>query len=267
MAKRRMFLCELLQSDDFSSLPIQSQILYIHLNLDADDDGLLGKPNSIVRFLGIPKKYLTILAERGYILCFDSGVIAITHWLLHNKIRRDRYTETRFIKEISSLRIIRNSYIKADECEAGQGVPAFFDNQSATEDSIVEVSSEKDNEEKDSLAEGSQNYGSRKKDSDDFSTQKCGKPHEEGDDEEFYKFDGDAEFRKSLSEEEILKYVKILRSIKLCFISKKALSEYDRFVTYNEKRGWVGKNGEKILDKYEIYIEEWLKRKKEFFFE
>ena len=103
MAKRRMLHPDLLQSDDFISLSSQTQLLYVHLNLLADDDGVVNNHLSVMRMLGIGKTKLAPLIEKGYILKLKCGLLVITHWRLHNKIRPDRYQTTRFPEVFSEI--------------------------------------------------------------------------------------------------------------------------------------------------------------------
>jgi hypothetical protein len=183
--------------------------------------------------------------------------VAITHWLLNNNIRRDRYTGTRFIKEISKLSVVNKIYKKTDECQAGQGIPAFFDNHFATQDSI-----EKESEIKSTEDVSRSDYGSRKEDSAEFSTAPCGKLENELTNEKSTEL---SLYRKSLDRRETLNYLSFLQEVRLYFLSLKRTSEYERFVKYNEKRLWLGKDGENVRDNYRKYVDEWLEKKKEFF--
>lgn len=105
MAKRRMFNTDVVNTDDFRSMPRDTQLLYFYLGLSADDDGFVSWPKIVLRILGIRQNHLNLLAEKGYIRLFDSGVCLICDWQAHNYIRRDRYTPTRCQKEKESLGI------------------------------------------------------------------------------------------------------------------------------------------------------------------
>ena len=54
----------LIESDEFCSLPHASQALYFHLNMAADDDGMVGNPGRIIRSLKIAKKYYESLGYK-----------------------------------------------------------------------------------------------------------------------------------------------------------------------------------------------------------
>lgn len=262
MGKRRMFLAELIKSDRFYSLPSPAQTLYIHLNLDADDDGFVGNPKAIARSLNIKYTYLDTLIDRGYLIEFESGVVAVTHWNLHNKIRRDRYTATRFYEEYSRLEIKGGIYFKSEESQAGQGFPDFFDNQTATQGNVNE-----ENVSQSSPSEFIYPQGSRRKDSEQFSTQIGGKLYEELTEDKYEEADKAKylTYRKSLSSDNLLIYLEILKDIKSYFEKVSNETEYRRFVTYNEERSWQGRDGEDILGCFEKYAAAWLDKKKEFF--
>lgn len=52
MAKRRMLAKSIIESDFFSDMPVESQMLYIRLNMMADDDGFVSNPRAIMRMYG-----------------------------------------------------------------------------------------------------------------------------------------------------------------------------------------------------------------------
>lgn len=115
MAQRRMFSPEIIESEDFLALPVSSQALYLHLAMNADDDGFI-QPQKIMRMVGSSGDDLKILLAKRFLLSFQSGVVVIKHWLIHNLIRGDRYKETRFIDEKNTLKIKDNkAYTEIDK--------------------------------------------------------------------------------------------------------------------------------------------------------
>ncbi len=218
-----MFSQDIIESDDFSSLPHASQVLYFHLNLVADDDGMVGNPRRVIRSLGIAKKHYDTLIEEGYIIEFPSKVIAISDWLIHNQIRRDRYTPTRYLDEFQTLKTEPGSrYIK------GEG--NFFGNQTATEVSIEELKKEEK-----SLNKSTQD----KKSEVELPTHK---------------------FTDTLTEDERRQYNKFLNDVKLYFMKNHGTQEIAGFIAYNEKRHWQGKRGESVIENYRSYVDEWLRK-------
>lgn len=103
MAERRMFSKTIMGSDAFTDMPASTQILYVHLSLQADDDGFLGNPRKIQRMIGCSSDDLSKLVDENFIISFPSGVIAITHWKINNQIKKDRYRETIYLKEKALL--------------------------------------------------------------------------------------------------------------------------------------------------------------------
>lgn len=103
-----MFSPQIVDSDAFLEMSPSAQNLYFHLGMRADDDGFVGNPRKILRMVGGNEDDLKILIVKRFILCFDSGVIVIKHWLIHNQIRKDRYNETRYLEEKKSLIIKEN---------------------------------------------------------------------------------------------------------------------------------------------------------------
>jgi hypothetical protein len=103
MAERRMFAKTIVTSDAFLDMPLSARCLYFTLGMFADDDGFVNNPKSIMRQVGACTDDLNLLLVKRFILSFDSGVIVIKHWRIHNYIRNDRYKETKYIEEKSTL--------------------------------------------------------------------------------------------------------------------------------------------------------------------
>lgn len=103
MAERRMFAKTIVTSDAFLDMPLSARCLYFTLGMLADDDGFVNNPKSIMRQVGACTDDLNLLLAKRFILAFDSGVIVIKHWRIHNYIRNDRYKETKYLEEMSTL--------------------------------------------------------------------------------------------------------------------------------------------------------------------
>lgn len=99
MANRRMFAKNIIDSDIFLDMPLSTQALYFHLSMRADDDGFINNPKKIMRMIGASQDELTVLLGKQFIISFESGVVIIKHWKIHNYIRKDRYTPTLHNKE------------------------------------------------------------------------------------------------------------------------------------------------------------------------
>lgn len=103
MAEKRMFAKSIIDTDTFLSMPLSAQALYFHLNMRADDDGFVSSPRKIQRMICCSDDDMKLLIAKRYILVFESGVIVIKHWKIHNYIRKDTYHETLYMEEKSSL--------------------------------------------------------------------------------------------------------------------------------------------------------------------
>ena len=99
MANRRMLNKTVVESDPFFEMPADSQALYMHLVLNADDEGFVGNPETIRRMTGFSKDSLRLLIAKGFLISFQSGVVVVTHWEMQNKIQPSRKTKTIFTDE------------------------------------------------------------------------------------------------------------------------------------------------------------------------
>ena len=108
MAEKRMFTQKIVDSDAFLDMPLSSQVLYFHLAMRADDDGFVNNPKKITRYIGASEDDFKILLAKRFILGFESGVIVIKHWRMHNAIRKDRYHPTVYQAERAQLGIKEN---------------------------------------------------------------------------------------------------------------------------------------------------------------
>ena len=103
MAERRMFAKTIIDSDAFLDMPLSTQALYFHLSMRADDDGFINNPKKIQRMIGAADDDLKVLIAKNFIIPFDSGIVVIKHWKIHNYIRNDRYKETVYKEEKQQL--------------------------------------------------------------------------------------------------------------------------------------------------------------------
>ena len=113
MPNRRMFSKDITQSDSFRDMPLSAQALYFHLGMDADDDGVVNSPKSIQRSLGASADDLRLLVAKRFIIPIaESEIIVIKHWKLNNIIQKDRYTPSKYQKELALLELDENKAYK-----------------------------------------------------------------------------------------------------------------------------------------------------------
>lgn len=108
MAERRMFAKTIIDSDAFIDMPLSTQVLYFHLSMRADDDGFINNPKKIQRMIGANEDDLKVLVTKKFIIPFESGIVVIKHWKIHNYIRGDRKKETYYPEEMSLLKVEEN---------------------------------------------------------------------------------------------------------------------------------------------------------------
>lgn len=116
MAQRRMFNMKIIDSDAFLDMPLTTQALYFHLSMRADDDGFVNSPKRIQRLIGATDDDMRVLITKRFILTFESGVIVIKHWKIHNYIQNDRYNRTQYTEELESLEIKDNGAYTDTKC-------------------------------------------------------------------------------------------------------------------------------------------------------
>lgn len=103
MAQRRMFSKKITDTDHFLEMPLSTQALYFHLNMGADDEGFIDRARTIQRTIGASNDDMKILISKGFLIPFESGVVVIRHWRIHNYIQSDRFQNTIYQDEKSQL--------------------------------------------------------------------------------------------------------------------------------------------------------------------
>ena len=108
MAQRRMFSKKIVETDYFMEMSPTAKLLYFYLNMGADDDGFVGNPKMIKIVSGATDDDFKILVAKQFIILFESGVIVVKDWRIHNYIQKDRYNKTQYTDEKSQLIIEEN---------------------------------------------------------------------------------------------------------------------------------------------------------------
>lgn len=116
MAEKRMYSKKITDSDAFIEMASSAQALYFHLNQGADDDGFNNQIQNAIFKAHASIDDLKVLLAKNFIIRFESGVVVIKHWWIHNTLRKDRYTPTNFQEELKLLGIKDNkSYTLSTE--------------------------------------------------------------------------------------------------------------------------------------------------------
>ena len=103
-----MFSLQIVDTDAFLDMPLSSQALYFHLVMRADDEGFVDNPKRILKLINAQEDDFRVLVSKRFILTFNSGIVVIKHWLIHNTIRMDRFNKTVYIEEKESLILKEN---------------------------------------------------------------------------------------------------------------------------------------------------------------
>ena len=124
-----MFSKEIVGSDAFLDMPTSSQLLYFHLGMEADDDGFIGNPKKISRYIGASDDDLKILLSKKFLLIFNSGVVVVKHHRMNNNWDKYNCKRTVYLEEFSQLNIKEN---KAYTLDISQGTPLQSENSLKT---------------------------------------------------------------------------------------------------------------------------------------
>lgn len=143
MAKKRMFSTDMVDTDAFLNMPGGAKLLYFYLGTHGDDDGFIASPRMHMRAVGCTEDDLKVLIDRGYVIAFDSGVIALRDWRLNNDLKNDRYRETIYTAEKAALKL--DSSKRYALVSDGETNCVQTDSMPETEHSIAEQSEAKHN--------------------------------------------------------------------------------------------------------------------------
>ena len=102
---RRMFSDKVIKTDAFMEMPHSTKNLYFYLMIEADDDGFVSNPKTVMKMISAADDDYKILVVKKFIIPFDTGICVIKHWLIHNLITSDRKQETQWVEEKDTLKI------------------------------------------------------------------------------------------------------------------------------------------------------------------
>jgi hypothetical protein len=103
MAEKRMASKVVIDRDDFIELQHSTQLLYFHLLIRGDDEGFVSNPKTVMRLLNCCDTDLLELVRCGFVITFNTGVLVITHWFVHNNLRKDRSKISKYVNERAQL--------------------------------------------------------------------------------------------------------------------------------------------------------------------
>lgn len=103
-----MFTMKIVDSDPFKEMPLSAQALYFHLVMNADDEGFLNNAKSVQRSIMASDDDMKLLIAKDFIIRFESGIMVIKHWKMHNTIQPSRLKPTQYTEERSLLNVKEN---------------------------------------------------------------------------------------------------------------------------------------------------------------
>ena len=146
MAEHRMLSRSVISSDRFLDLPATAQILYIHIGINADDDGFTDRLNSIRRQIGAKQEDVQSLVSAGFIYVFDSGITVDMYWNINNSIRKDRRKPTVHQTEMQMLTMVDNGMYTLKPSDNQMSTTCQpSDNQMSAQDKISKEKLSKEN--------------------------------------------------------------------------------------------------------------------------
>lgn len=80
------------------TLSLSAQALYMHLVLEADDDGFVGNPKTIIRSIGAQEKDAVQLVQESLIEPFRDGVVLVCNWHEQNVVKTSHYKRSMHLK-------------------------------------------------------------------------------------------------------------------------------------------------------------------------
>lgn len=117
MANRRMFSKDVIQTEWFTDMPATAQMLYVHLSMDADDDGFVTNTKIAMLNAHASKDDLSILVAKSYVIPMEQGLYLLKHWRQNNYIQKDRYHKSDYADRLENYeQKADGSYTKKKAC-------------------------------------------------------------------------------------------------------------------------------------------------------
>lgn len=102
MAQRRMIDKRTIQTQKFLRLPLETQALYFHLMLNADDDGVV-EAFPVVRMVGAAEDSLGLLVVKQFIKPLNEEMVYfIIDFKEQNTIKKDRYKASKYAQLLTN---------------------------------------------------------------------------------------------------------------------------------------------------------------------
>ena len=150
MKNRRMFSRDIVETGKFYLLDPKLQVLYLHLSMNADDDGYVDS-FMVLSSLRLQEEDLRVLEAKSLITIYDDLVVWINDWTLNNQIRKDRYIPSIYSKKYghatypeNNLPIIPDTFPSEEsDLQVTIGLPSYTNTVTDGLPSIGKVSTDK----------------------------------------------------------------------------------------------------------------------------
>ncbi|WPC08805.1 conserved phage C-terminal domain-containing protein [Globicatella sp. PHS-GS-PNBC-21-1553] len=108
MGNRRMMSKTVIHTQKFLKLPLETQALYFHLLLNADDDGIV-EAFPVMRMIGANDDNLGLLVVKGFVVPLnDEMVYFIVDFREQNTLRKDRYVPSIYKNLLDEMYLATN---------------------------------------------------------------------------------------------------------------------------------------------------------------
>lgn len=105
MYQMRMISRKIYRSNEFLDLPGTTQLLYTHLVVNANDDGVVRNVRCRMLLTMLPCTGIDfkLLIQAGFITPYKNGVYVITEWNQLKKVQESRHNQTVYVDELNCL--------------------------------------------------------------------------------------------------------------------------------------------------------------------
>lgn len=106
MSKVRCISSDILENDNFNTLPNTAKLLYIYFNQETDNLGFVDNLNIVLSKSKAKRKDLELLIQREYIIQIKDWLYLEVHFRLNNKnLRPERGAKSRFTKYLDGFEV------------------------------------------------------------------------------------------------------------------------------------------------------------------
>lgn len=106
MAKVRCISSDILENDNFTSLPMSAKMLYVYINNETDNLGFIDNMDIVVAKSKSKRKDIDLLIQREFLYQIKDWLYLEAHFRLNNKnLRPERGAKSRFGKYLDDFEL------------------------------------------------------------------------------------------------------------------------------------------------------------------